>query len=326
MTSGRTIPSYAIAAITAFLLFFPLVRPAIADPAAKGKKTMNDIQPTSTGFLKVNGIELWHEVYGQGEPLVLLHGGLMTIPEMMPWITPLAKHRKVIALELQGHGRSPDSDRPLALATCADDVAAVIDALGLKQADVAGQSFGADVALRVAIQHPNKVRRLIVISTPFAKSGWYREARVGMASVNASMADAMKDTPTAKFARSWPKPERFAQFLDKMGKMMAEDYDLRREVQALRMPVMLVYADHDSISTAHIAEFFALLGGGISEPGWQNTKFTNARLAIVPGYSHYDFIHSTEVAPLIEKFLAAPAIAKTGAAGVAAASASKDSH
>jgi pimeloyl-ACP methyl ester carboxylesterase len=280
------------------------------------------IQPNSTGFLKVNGIELWHEIYGEGEPLVLLHGGLMTIPEMAPLIEPLAKQRKVIALELQGHGRSPDTDRPLALATLGDDIGAVIDRLGLERADVAGYSFGAEVALRAAIQHPSKVRRLIVISTAFAKRGWYRQAQEGMAGVNAGLAPAMKDTPTGKFAQHWPQPERFAQLLDKMGKMLAEDYDWKREVEALRMPVMLIFADHDSVSAAHIAEFFALLGGGISEPGWQETKFTNARLAIIPGYSHYDFMTSKEIAPLMEKFLAAPAIARIGAPSLASAAAS----
>jgi pimeloyl-ACP methyl ester carboxylesterase len=314
----------AVVACVAFLLCMTAQRAQADEAEVKEQKTMK-IKPTSTGFLKVNGIELWHEIYGEGQPLVLLHGGLMTIPEMAPLIEPLAKHRRVIALELQGHGRSPDTDRPLALKTCGDDVGAVIDALGLKQADVAGYSFGAEVALRAAIQHPNKVRRLIVISTPFAKRGWYRKAQEGMATVNASLAAAMKDTPAGQFAQRWPKPERFGQFLDKMGEMLVEDYDWKREVEALRMPVMLIYADHDSVSTAHIAEFFALLGGGISEPGWEKTQFTNARLAIIPGYSHYDFMTSTEIPPLMEKFLAAPKIVMTCAPSVAAAAAtSKD--
>ena len=269
------------------------------------------------GFLKVNGTQVWHEVYGQGEPLVVLHGGLMTIPEMMPWIEPLSKTRKVIALEMQGHGRTPDTDRPLAMPTLADDVAAVLDTLGIPQADVLGYSFGADVALRTAIQHPQKVRRLIVVSTPFAKRGWYPKAQEGMSSVNAQLAPAMKDTPTAKYAQAWPEPGRFPQFLDKIGHLLAEDYDWSAEVKQLPMPVMLVFADHDSVSQQHISEFFALLGGGITEPGWQNTQFTRARLAVIPGYSHYNFITSTEVAAYAERFLRDPVTGNTEGAAAA---------
>ena len=287
-----------------------------AGDASKQKVNM-DIKASSKGFLKVNGTELWHEVYGEGAPLVVLHGGLMTVPEMMPLIEPLAKTRKVIALELQGHGHTPDSDRPFALPTLGDDVAAVLDKLEIEQADVVGYSLGADVALRTAIQHPNKVRRLIVISTPFAKRGWYAEARKGMAAVGAQLAEPMKNTPTAKLSRQWPEPQRFPKFLDKLGKMMAEDYDWSAEVKRLPMPVMLVYADHDSVAQAHIAEFFALLGGGISEPGWINTKLTNARLAIIPGYSHYNFMSSHEIAPIIEKFLVDPMKATSGGAAAA---------
>lgn len=262
--------------------------------------------PTSKGFIEVNGIKLWHEVYGDGEPLVVLHGGLMAISEMMTQIEPLAKKRKVIAIELQGHGRSADTDRPLAFATMGDDVARMVDALGLGKFDVMGLSLGAAVALRTAFQHPDKVRRLVVISTPYAKRGWYPEAQRGMGSVNASFAEGMKDMPAGELSRAWPEPERFPKFLDKVGRMLGEDYDWTTEVKALKMPVLLVYADHDSVSQQHVAEFFALLGGGIREPGWEDTKFTNARLAVVPGYSHYNFVSAPEIAPIVEKFLADP--------------------
>ncbi len=276
-----------------------------------------NLEPCSKGFLDVNGIRLYHEVYGQGAPLILLHGGLMTIPEMMAIITPLAETRKVIALELQGHGRSPDTDRSMSLETFGDDVAAVIDALRLGQADVAGYSLGADAAIRAAIQHPDKVRRLVVISTAFKKNGWYPEVQEGMGSVGAALASEMKDTPTAKFAAQWPDPQRFPQFLDKMGAMMREDYDWSAEIPKLPMPVMLVFADHDSVSQRHVAEFFALLGGGITEPGWQNTKFTRARLAIIPGYSHYNLGTAPELGPVVDKFLTDPLAGSTSAAASA---------
>lgn len=274
------------------------------------QNTNTSIAPRSKGFLKVNGLELYHEVYGKsrgGEPaLVVLHGGLMTIPEMMPVIEPLSRGRKVVALELQGHGRTADTDRPLEFSTLGDDVAEVIDQLELGQPDLAGYSFGADVALRAAIQHPDKVRRLIVISTPFALRGWYPEVQQQLSEVSHTIVDSLAGTPIADFASEWPEPERFATFLDKMGETLGEPYDWSEEVKKLPMPVLLMYGDHDSVSQAHIAEFFGLLGGGVSEPGWQNTKFTRARLSIVPGYSHYDLMSSPEVPYTLAKYLADP--------------------
>lgn len=280
--------------------------PAASAADARTVEADQKLEPTTQGFLEVNGTRIWHEIYGRGEPVVMLHGGFMTNVEMQPWIQPLARERQVIALEMQGHGHTPDTDRPLALETLGDDVAAVIEKLGHAQADVIGYSFGADCGLRAAIQHPERVRRLVVISTAFKKSGWYPEAQKGMGEVNAEMADSFKDWPTGKLAQSWPEPERFPQFLTKMGAMMKKDYDWTADVKKLSMPVMLVFADHDSVSQRHVADFFALLGGGVEEPGWIETKMTNARLAVVPGYSHYNFLSSKEVAPLIAKFLADP--------------------
>jgi pimeloyl-ACP methyl ester carboxylesterase len=290
-------------------------------PMPEPRKNMTETpKPTaaSSGFLEVNGIRVWHEVYGEGPPVIVLHGGLMTISEMMPLIGPLSRQRRVVAVELQGHGRSPDTDRPLAFTTLGDDVAAIIDALKLGQADVIGYSFGAATALRTAIQHPGKVRRLVVISNPYAHSGWYGEAQRGMAGVGAGLANAMKETPTGQFAQKWPEPQRFPQFLDKMGRLLGEDYDWSADVARLPMPVLLAYADHDSISQRHVAEFFALLGGGISEPGWQNTKFTKARLVVIPGYSHYNFVAtSKELPPIIDRFLADPMTNPAGGAAAA---------
>lgn len=262
--------------------------------------------PTETGYADVNGIHLYYEIFGAGDPLVLLPGGLMTIPEMAPLLATLARERQVIAVELQGHGHTADTDRPLRLETMADDIAALMEDLELPNADLVGFSLGGDVALRTAIQHPDRVRRLVLMSTPFARRGWFPEVLVGMGHVNASMAEQMKETPTAIASRNWSQPERFPQFLDKMGEMMALDYDWSDEIRALPMPVMLAYADHDAISTRHIADFFALLDGGLKDPGWQNTKFTNARLLILPGYSHYNFHTAPELGPLITKFLAVP--------------------
>ena len=264
------------------------------------------MKPTSSGYAEVNGINLYHEVYGQGEPLVLIHGGLTTIGEMEGWVQALAKTRQVIAVEMQGHGRTADTDRPMSFAVMGDDIAALLNYLEIPRADLVGHSFGGASAIRAGIRHPDKVRRLVVISSPYARSGWYPEAQKGMSQISASMAENMMQTPTGKLSKQWPEPQRFPHFLDKMGKMMTEDYDWSAEIAKLGIPVLLVFADNDSVSQKHIAEFFALLGGGVKEPGWLNTQLSKSRLAVVPGYSHYNFIASAEVPQIVSRFLADP--------------------
>jgi pimeloyl-ACP methyl ester carboxylesterase len=207
---------------------------------------------------------------------------------------------------MQGHGHTADTDRPMSLATMGDDIAALLDHLKIPKADLAGHSFGGAIAIRTAIQHPDQVRRLVVISSPHARSCWYPETQEGMSQIGAWVAENMMQTPTGQLSQQWPEPQRFPQFLDKMGKMMREDYDWSAEIAKLPMPVLLVFADNDSIPPKHIAQFFALLGGGVKEPGWQNTQLSRSRLAIVPGYSHYNFTTSPEAPQIISKFLADP--------------------
>ena len=264
------------------------------------------MNPTKSGYADVNGIKLYHEIHGEGEPLVLIHGGLTTIGEMQGWVEPLAKTCQVIAVEMQGHGRTADTDRPMSFTTMGDDITALLDHLKIPKADLVGHSFGGASAIRAAIQHPEKVRRLVVISSPYARSGWYPEAQRGMSQVGAAMAENMMQTPTGRFSKGWPEPKRFPQFLDKMGKIMTEDYDWSADIAKLPMPALLVFADNDSVSQKHVAEFFALLGGGVKEPGWLNTQLSKSRLAVVPGYTHYNFITSAEVPQLVGKFLADP--------------------
>ena len=267
---------------------------------------MAELKPTSGGYAEVNGIRLYHEIYGQGEPLLLIHGGLTTIGEMQGWVQTLAETSQVIAVEMQGHGRTADTDRPMSFMTMGDDIAALLDHLRVPKACLVGHSFGAAIALRTAVQHPQKVRRLVVISSPYAKSGWFPEAQRGMSHVGAAMAKNLMQTPTGSFSKQWPEPQRFPQFLDKMGKMLSEDYDWSADIARLQMPVLLVFADNDSVSQKHIAEFFALLGGGVKEPGWLNTQLSKSRLAVVSGYSHYNLLTSPEVPQIVGKFLSDP--------------------
>jgi pimeloyl-ACP methyl ester carboxylesterase len=293
----------------------PFLKKSTAMPESTTKTSSRaPLAPLSSGYAAVNGIKLYHEIYGKGEPLVLLAGGLMTIGEMSTPLASLAATHEVIAVELQGHGRTADTNRPLSFETMADDIAALLDHLNISKADIVGLSLGAAVGLRTAIKHPDKVRRLVVISSPYATSGWYPEAHKGMGQVSAAMADNMMHTPTGKFSRQWPEPGRFPKFLDKMGKMLGATYDWSADVKNLPMPVMLVFADNDSVSQKHIAEFFALLGGGVKEPGWLNTQLSRARLAIVSGYSHYNFVNAPELGPIINKYLADPLTNRPAAA------------
>ena len=141
-----------------------------------------------------------------------------------------------------------------------DDIAALLDHLNIAKAYLVGHSFGGAGAIRAAIQHPKKVRRLVVISSPYASSGWYSEEQRGMDQIGAAMAENMMQTPTGKLSKQWPEPQRFPQFLDRYGKMMSEDYDWSADITKLPMPLLLVFADNDSVSQKHVAEFFALLG------------------------------------------------------------------
>jgi pimeloyl-ACP methyl ester carboxylesterase len=261
-------------------------------------------EPTSSGYAEAaEGLRVYYETYGEGEPIVVLAGGLMPIRTTAQITGPLSERRRVIAIDLEGHGRTGLRDTPMSHERNGDDIAAVLRHLGIAQADVAGYSHGGDAAIWMAIQHPEMVRNLIVIATAFARDGWYPETQEGMTAVSGALAEQMKATPIFE---GYGHPDQFPLFLDRMGELMSKDWDWREEVRALRMPVLLIFADHDSVSMQHIAEFFALFGGGIREPGWIDPQFSRARLAIIPGYSHYNLGQGPEVAQVIEGYLTQP--------------------
>jgi pimeloyl-ACP methyl ester carboxylesterase len=155
----------------------------------------------------------------------------------------------------RSHG---DTNRPMSFTPLGDDIAVLLDHLVIPKADLVGHSFGGASAMRAATQQPEKVRRLVVISSPYARSGWYPEAQRGISHVSAAMAENMMQTPTGKFSKQWPEPRRFPQFLDKMGNRMSEDYDWSADIAKLPMPVLLVFADNDSLAEAHCGVLRAL--------------------------------------------------------------------
>jgi pimeloyl-ACP methyl ester carboxylesterase len=182
----------------------------------------------------VNGLELYYEIHGEGDPLILLHGGVGAI-EMFGEVLPLlAGRRRVIAVDLQAHGRTADIDRPMTFEAMAEDVAALIEHLGLGEADVMGYSLGGGVALRTAIQHPEVLRKLVLVSTPFKRDGWYPEVLAGMEQMGPAAAEPMKQTPMYQLYSSVaPRPEDWPVLLTKLGELLGQDYDWSEEVTAI---------------------------------------------------------------------------------------------
>jgi pimeloyl-ACP methyl ester carboxylesterase len=284
--------------------------PPPAEPAPSQAKAVAELpKPAGSGYAEAaEGLKVHYEIFGEGEPLVLMAGGFGDSSSMTQVIGPLSKKRQVIAIDLEGHGRTALRKTPMSHEKLGDDVAAVLRHLKIAKADVAGYSHGGDAALRMAIQHPEMVRNLIVISTPAERDGWYPESLKGMEAVSSALAEGMKQTPLGKrWAEVAPHPEQFGLVLDRMGDLMRKDYDWRAEIAQLKMPTLLLFADHDAISMKHIAEFFALFEGGVRDAGWDGApKFSRARLAIVPGYTHYNFSQGPDMARIIEAYLEHP--------------------
>jgi len=257
----------------------------------------------TTGYAPVNGLQLYYEIRGTGEPLIVLHGALGSVEMFGPNLDALATHRQVIAVDLQAHGRTADIDRPLSFEAMGDDIAALIDHLKLGKADVMGYSLGSGVALQTAIRHPDRVRRLVVVSGVFARSAWFPEVRVGLDHLGPQLADMMKPSPVYQlYAQVAPKPD-FAGLLGKIGALVGKDYDWTDKVKALP-PTLIVVGDADGVSPARAAEMFAQLGGGLRDPGWDNSVGRPAsQLAILPGVDHMTMPTRPELVATVERFL-----------------------
>jgi pimeloyl-ACP methyl ester carboxylesterase len=290
--------------ISSTLMLATTLAVAVATPNVEAQVTTTP-KPAKSGHVQANGIDYYYEIHGSGEPLLLLHGGLGSIDMFGSSLLPaLAKTRQVIAVDLQGHGRTTLGDRPINLIDIANDLGVVLDKLGLKQVDVVGYSFGGGAGLRLAVQHPNVVRRLTVISAPYAQNGFFPEMLPQQAAVGAAMAEQMKETPMYKsYVAVAPNPKDFPRLLDRMGEFMRRPYDWSEEVKRLSMPVMLVYGDADMVRPEHIVQFYQLLGGGLKDAGWQREHMSRNRLAILPDVTHYDMFLSPDLARTILPFL-----------------------
>jgi len=255
-------------------------------------------------YAEVNGIKLYYEVRGSGRPLVLLHGGLGAIEMFGPNLPALAKGRQVIAVDLQGHGRTADVDRPLSVATMADDIAALLEHLRIGRADIMGYSLGGGVALQTAIRHPEVVNKLVVVSTLIRRNAFYPEILGMQGQVNAAAVEGMKQTPMYQlYNRLAPRPQDFPRLLDKIGELMKQDFDFSKEVAAIKAPTMIVAGDADIFPPSHAVEMFGLLGGGKRDGGWDGSGRPSSRLAILPGLTHYTIFSAPQLAATAIPFL-----------------------
>lgn len=266
-----------------------------------------DFRSPKTGYAPVSGLELYYEVHGTGNPLVLLHGGLGAVGMFGELLHTLAANRQVVAVDLQAHGRTADIDRPLRYEQMADDVAALLAHLGFDKVSVIGYSLGGGGVLQTAIRHPDMVRKLVVVSNPFRRDGWYPENLAGVDRMGPEAAEPMKQSPTYEvYSSIAPKVEDWPVLFAKLGDLLRRDYDWSAGVAVLPMPTLLVFGDADSVNPAHAAEFFGLLGGGQRGAGWDGSGMPQNRLAILPGTTHYDIFSSPALASTVAPFLDAP--------------------
>jgi pimeloyl-ACP methyl ester carboxylesterase len=269
--------------------------------------TATRLEPRTSGRVEANGVEYYYELHGQGEPLLLLHGGLGSIDMFGPVLPMLAEHREVVGVDLHGHGRTTLGDREIDPVDMGDDMAVILEQLGYEQVDVIGYSLGGGVAFRLAVQHPGKVRRLVLVSTSYSPDGLHTEMQrqPGAPAVSGEMAEAMKGTPMYEsYMAVAPHPEDFPKLLDRIGEFMSQTFDWSDDVGKLTMPVMLVYGDSDMFRPDHIVDFYRRLGGGLKDAGWQREHQSPNRLAILPDLTHYDVFLDPDLARTVLPFLA----------------------
>ncbi len=256
-------------------------------------------------YVNVNGLNMYYEVHGTGQPLVLLHGAFSAIGTSFGKLVPeLAKTRQVIAFEMQAHGRTADIDRPLSMEQMADDTAAALRQLDIEETDVFGYSMGGTVALLFAIRHPDMVRKLVLASVSHTLSGIHPGLMEGLGEMKPEM---MFDSPWhEEYMRIAPRPEDFATLFAKKTEMDRGIQDIPAEtIQALEAPTLLIIGDSDLVRPEHAVEMFRLLGGGVF--GDTPAGLPSSQLAILPGTSHVTVVDQVDMLlAIIPRFLDAP--------------------
>src|SRR6266702_4218789 len=262
----------------------------------------NTTNHSAGNYAAVNGISLYYEVHGTGKPLIMLHGGFGSF-EMFTALSPaLGLDQHVIGVDLYGHGRTALTDRPLRFEHMADDIAGLIQHLGLEKADLLGFSLGGAVALQTAIRHPERVNKLVLISTPFKRAGWHPEMQTGMTNI---APEFFMSTPIYdSYIRVAPKPEDFPRLVANMREALSQDYDWTESVSALRTPTLIIAGDADGLPPSHAVAFFTLFGGGLKDAGWNGEHLISSQLAILPGATHYNIESRADLLlPVLSPFL-----------------------
>lgn len=262
-------------------------------------------RPVESGYASADGVDVYWESRGEGgTPLLLVHGGYGLASDFEGLADTWSADRRVVAIELDGHGHTRASGRSLRWETLGDEVAGVITSLGLGQVDLLGYSLGGGASLRCAIQYPGLVRRLILISAPHRREAWFPEVRAAFDAMSAAtLFDQLRHSPLyVAWHKVAPDPESFPALIDATGELLRQDYNWSVEVGKLPMPVMPVYGDADSISPAAAAEFFGLLGGGQRDANWDGSLRPVSRLAVLPGRTHYDMLADPGLPQMVTSF------------------------
>jgi len=259
-------------------------------------------QKPFTGYAPVNGLKMYYEIHGQGEPVVLLHGAFMAVTdEWSDFARELSKTRKVIAVEMQGHGRTAEIKRDITYENLSDDVAGLLDYLKIPSADVVGYSLGGGVAIECAIRHPDKVRKVVSISAPYARDGWVKAGNDALANLNWEM---FKGTPAEiGYKKLSPTPDGFPDLVNHIKTMAMRPYDFGAEkLRATKAPMFFIFGDADGVRMEHITEMYRLKGGGNIHGDMQPRS--PSRLAILPGTTHVTLIQRLSIiVPMINDFL-----------------------
>src|SRR5919112_2011334 len=234
-------------------------------------------------YAEVNGLNMYYEIRGAGQPLVVLHGAYMTIDAMGEVVPELARTRQVIAVELQGHGRTADVDRPLTYEQMADDTAALLRHLGIERADVFGYSMGAGAALQLAIRHPEAVRKLVLASVSYTSEGMHPELLEMIPTITP---EVFAGTPIEEeYLRTAPNPDDFPTLVAKLKRLDMEPFSWPPEdIRGIAAPTLLIVGDSDAILLEHAVEMFRLLGGGVMG---DLAGLPKSQLAVLPGTTHF---------------------------------------
>jgi pimeloyl-ACP methyl ester carboxylesterase len=276
----------------------------LVSPLSYAQNNQPSALPAKTGYADVNGLHMYYEIYGQGQSLILLHGGFGNAGMFAPIMSSLSQKRQVIAVDMQAHGRTADIDRPMSFEAMSDDVVLLLKFFHLDKADIIGYSLGGNVALYTVIKHPELVHKAIIVSAPFKRKGEYADLLAIQDQMGPQAAELMKQLPVyPAYTKIAPRPQDWPRLVSKIAELIQKDYDWSVDVKNIKTPLLLVCGDADLFPPSHAAEFFTLLGGGQKDPGWDGKGRPESQLAILPNTTHYNIFVSPALAMLANNFL-----------------------